>query len=90
MVSPVRMQDAEFDRELSLRISRFLMARHVPAARLLKVDVQGGVVTLSGTVRSFYQKQLCINCCQRVAGVIRICDELEVAMPQVAVEALAV
>jgi hypothetical protein len=29
-------------------------------------------------VDSFYHKQLCLNCCQRVAGVVRLIDQIHV------------
>ena len=76
--------ETESDRELSRRIMNYLVTRHVPAARWLEIESQGGVVTLRGSVRSFYHKQLCIHCCQRVAGVIRVQDELDVAAPRAA------
>jgi osmotically-inducible protein OsmY len=38
-----------------------------------------GTVTLRGQVRSFYEKQLCHHTCRRVAGVLRLVDEIEVA-----------
>lgn len=82
--------EAESDRELSRRIGNYLVSRHVPGARWLEIESQGGVVTLRGIVRSFYLKQLCIHCCQRVAGVIRVQDELEVASAKAAAEPLAV
>jgi hypothetical protein len=40
-------------------------------------------VTLRGRVPSFYQRQLFIHCCQRVAGVVQLNDELQV--PEVGV-----
>jgi osmotically-inducible protein OsmY len=40
--------------------------------------VQQSTVTLSGTVASVHERQLCISCCQHVAGVTRIVDNLTV------------
>jgi hypothetical protein len=82
--------ESESNRELCRRVINYLVARHVPGARWLEIEADQGVVTLRGVVRSFYQKQLCTHCCQRVAGVIRVRDELEVAIPEVAAEAIAV
>mgnify|MGYP003352492822 CR=1 FL=1 len=42
------------------------------------VDAYDGTVTLYGRVHSFYQRQICLQCCQRVAGVIRLVDRIEV------------
>jgi hypothetical protein len=33
-------------------------------------------------VRSFYEKQLCQHCCQRVAGVVRMVDAIVVSDAQ--------
>jgi osmotically-inducible protein OsmY len=66
------------DSELQRRIVNFLHQRHVPSLRNIDVDVKQGVVTMRGFVDSFYHKQLCLNCCQRVAGVVRLVDQVEV------------
>jgi osmotically-inducible protein OsmY len=66
------------DADLQRRVVNFLHQRHVPSLRNVHVDVKQGVVTMRGTVDSFYHKQLCLNCCQRVAGVVRLIDEIQV------------
>ncbi|MBI3461681.1 MAG: BON domain-containing protein [Planctomycetes bacterium] len=90
MASHDLSHETQSDRELSRRIASYLVSRHVPGARWLEIESQGGVVTLRGIVRSFYQKQLCIHCCQRVAGVIRVQDDLQVAVPEDVAEPMAV
>jgi osmotically-inducible protein OsmY len=55
-----------------------LWGRHVPALRNVLVEASDGVVTLRGQVRSFYEKQLCHNCCRRVAGVRQLVDDVDV------------
>lgn len=67
------------DRDLQRRVVSFLHDRHVPGLRHLDVEVQDGTVVLRGRVNSFYEKQLCQNCCRRVAGVLRLVDEVTVA-----------
>ena len=66
------------DHELQRRISIFLENRRLPYSSKLRIDAKNGVVTLRGTHHSFYHKQLCINCCQRVAGVVRLIDTTRV------------
>ena len=66
------------DDDLMARILNFLAAQHIPGVRSLEVVARCGVVTIRGRLRSFYQKQLCLHCCQRVAGVVRINDQLDV------------
>jgi osmotically-inducible protein OsmY len=46
---------------------------------LLQVDVQEGTVTLRGRVASFYEKQVAIHSCQRVAGVHKLIDAVDVS-----------
>jgi hypothetical protein len=72
------VNSAAADRELQRRISIFLANRRLPYSSKLRIDAKNGVVTLQGTHHSFYHKQLCINCCQRVAGVVRLIDATRV------------
>jgi hypothetical protein len=67
------------DIELQRRVRNFLQNRCVPRTSDLQIEASNGVVTLRGTHRSFYHKQLCINCCQRVAGVVRLIDTTKVS-----------
>lgn len=67
------------DVDLERRIVSYLMGRHVPSLRHISVEAADGIVTLRGQVRSFYEKQLCHNCCRRVAGVLSLVDSLDVA-----------
>lgn len=66
------------DRDLEQRVTVFLATRHVPSLRHLAVEARSGVVTLRGRVRSFYEKQLSQECCQRVAGVVQLINAVEV------------
>ncbi len=68
----------ECDRDLQGRVVNYLVGRQMPALRNIEVAAQGGTVVLRGEVPSFYQKQLCLNCCRRVAGVQDVVDEVEV------------
>lgn len=70
---------SQTDRELESRLLNFLMQRHIPALRKVSVAVSDGIVTLQGRVQSFYERQLCLSCCQRVAGVRKLIDLIEVA-----------
>jgi osmotically-inducible protein OsmY len=70
------------DIELQRRVRNFLQNRCVPRSSNLDIEARNGVVTLRGTHHSFYHKQLCINCCQRVAGVVQLIDTTKVAPPR--------
>ena len=67
------------DRDLEHHVAVWLRNRNVSALRQVTVRASSGTVTLRGTVTSFYQKQLCIQACQAVPGVMALVDEVEVA-----------
>ena len=70
----------DHDQELKRRIVNYLVSRNRHSLLSLEIDVKNGLVAIKGRVDSFYERQLCINCCQRVAGVIRLIDQIEVAV----------
>ena len=67
------------DGDLRRRVELFLQQKGVTSLPRLTIDVNGGHVILQGTVRSFYERQLCL-CCRHVAGVMRVIDELKVEL----------
>jgi osmotically-inducible protein OsmY len=77
------------DRDLERRVVNYLAGRHVPGLRHLSVQARAGTVTLRGRVQTFYEKQLCQDCCRRVAGVVQLVDAVDVAYSQPAVASLA-
>lgn len=70
------------DREIERNVQTALSARHIPSLRRLKVSAQEGAVTVHGSVRSFYEKQIVNHCCQDVAGVNRVHNAVDVAGPE--------
>jgi hypothetical protein len=64
------------DGDLKRRVTTFLSTQHRPALRSLEVDVREGTVTLRGRVATFYEKQLSGQLARRVAGVIRLVDDV--------------
>ena len=77
MLSPPVVETSE-DEQLARRVRNFILARILPAANFVTVEADSGIVTLRGRVGTFYQKQLWLNGAQRVAGVLRVIDEIEV------------
>lgn len=67
------------DDDLKHRVANCLGQRNMASLRRIGVEAKDGLVTLRGNVRSFYEKQLCLNCTRHVAGVIRLVDRIEVA-----------
>ncbi len=66
------------DDDLRDRVESFLFSRHFPGFRDLSVRVRDGNVTVTGEVGSYYEKQIAINSCRRVAGVLSVSDEIHV------------
>ena len=66
------------DDDVQLRVSRFLNSRHFSNFLELDVRVRHGQVTISGEVDSFYEKQVAMTSCQRVAGVLALVDRIRV------------
>ena len=69
------------DLDLERRVLGFLAGRFIPALRRLAIEAEGGVVTVRGQVSSFYEKQVALHCCQRVAGVRELIDAVDVESP---------
>ena len=75
-VSPV--YDLPEDERLARNVRNFVLPRLYPTSNHMHVQADRGVVTLTGRVGSFYYKQLWLSGAQRVAGVRRVIDEIEV------------
>lgn len=79
MAMPENPELTENER-LAKRVRKSAASRVPLAAQNIHVDTVQGTVTLSGHVRSYYHKQLWLNATQRVVGVERVVDKIEVAV----------
>lgn len=70
------------DLDLEDRVANFLSSRPFRGLQRLSVRAEEGVVTLRGRVTSYYERQLAQQLVRRVAGVVRLIDELEVELPR--------
>jgi osmotically-inducible protein OsmY len=70
------------DCDLQRRVVNYLFDRRVSSLRAIEVTASAGTVTLRGRVASYYEKQLCLHCCRRVAGVMRLIDEVVVTQSE--------
>ena len=66
------------DDAVQQRVYRFLASLHFPVFRTFDVEVTQGAVTLTGQVRSYYEKQIAMTSCQAVAGVLSLIDRIAV------------
>jgi osmotically-inducible protein OsmY len=79
--TPVVIAQSEVDPndlDLARRVTTFLATRHRPGLRSVEVSASSGVVTLRGSVSTFYEKQLSAQLAGRVAGVTRLVDHVVV------------
>ncbi len=67
------------DRELERQVRAYLASWSVPTLQKIQVVVCGNRVVLRGRVHRFYEKQLCISSCLRVAGEHIVDDQIIVA-----------
>ena len=68
------------DKDILWRVESYLCSKHFPAFRNLQIDVLNGIVTVSGNVDNFHERQVALNSCRRVAGVLQLIDEIEVSV----------
>ncbi len=64
------------DLDLENRVCRYLESQHFPSFKKLSIDAEQGCVTVSGTVCSFYERQVAVSSCQQVAGVLKLIDQI--------------
>ena len=66
------------DDDLRRRILNFLFGLKRGGLHELAVTVRAGEAILEGSVGTYYQKQLATQCCQRVAGVLKVTNDVSV------------
>lgn len=68
----------EADELLNRRVQNFLHNRQVPQSQELAVESHCGTLVISGKLASEHDKWLCLECCRRVAGVVKLIDHVKV------------
>ena len=66
------------DDDLEHRILEFLQVRGVADLANIRVKVSGGVATVRGRLSSSHEKQVFLECCRHVAGVVRVVEQTKV------------
>ncbi len=74
------------DLDLENRIASFLDQRSVPHGCQVRANAHQGTVVVSGQLESQHEKWLCLETCQRVAGVVRLIDQIVIPADSVEVE----
>ncbi len=67
-----------FDSSLQLCVQTVLLLQRRSTLRNLRVHVEGDAVELSGTVPTFYDRQVAVTACRRVEGVRELRDRIQV------------
>jgi len=67
------------DLVLAAQVAAQLAETNRANLRRLTVAVRGGEVTLRGSVASYYERQIAIQACRMLAGIVRVNDAVEVA-----------
>lgn len=74
---PIQTIDSA-SQELQQRVALHLQNRQLAFGGRLRIEAKHGTVTLSGRVPTFYQRQLIYAATRKVAGVMKVIDQLEV------------
>lgn len=72
------------DADVLWRVESYLDSKHFTGFRDLNVEVNDGIVTISGKVDNFHERQVALNSCRRVAGVLQLIDEIQVEVGDLA------
>jgi osmotically-inducible protein OsmY len=66
------------DADLVRRARAYLTSRDFLSFRRLEIESRGGVVTLTGTLSTYYARQVALESVRRVAGVLSVVDAIRV------------
>jgi hypothetical protein len=66
-----------YDADLAWRVANSLRARGIVDLEQVEIKAAGGVIVVRGAMPTTQAKRWCIECCQHVAGVLRIIDSLD-------------
>jgi len=66
------------DSRIRNRIRHSLAGQHFRCLKQLEVEVDHGLVTISGTVKSYYLRQVALSTCQNLSDVITVIDMVTV------------
>ncbi len=69
------------DDELEGQLRAMLAIRHLPSLNRISVRVVDAVIFLGGTVMTYFERNVCEECCRQIPGVAGVCNEIEVGGP---------
>jgi osmotically-inducible protein OsmY len=83
------VRESENDQRLKDEISRLLNDQHFPSFKRLDVEVDHGLVTISGMLSSYHHRQVALSTCQQITDVITVIDMISVRDSQTPESSLA-
>ena len=66
--------------DLQRRVRQFFATANLPAVRHVGVEVKEDSIVLTGSVCTFYEKQMATEFARRVAGVVSIVNAIDVRL----------
>ena len=66
------------DEEIVRLAANLLAMSNRGSLSLLQFESCNGELTITGAVESYYEKQIALNCCRSVPGVVLVIDQVEV------------
>jgi osmotically-inducible protein OsmY len=72
---PANTSDADLER----RVRAYLVSRGFLSFRRLEIESRGAIVTLTGTLSTYYERQVALKSARRVAGILGVVDGIRVA-----------
>lgn len=67
------------DDRLKNEICQLLGNKHYPSFKNLEVEVDHGLVTISGKLKSYHHRQVALSTCQQLVDVITVIDMMVVS-----------
>ena len=69
------------DDELEAQLRTMLAIRHLPSLNRISIRVVDATVFLAGTVMTYFERNVCEECCRQISGVASVCNDIQVGGP---------
>ncbi|MGA0038839.1 MAG: BON domain-containing protein [Pirellulales bacterium] len=66
------------DDEIEEQLRTMLAIRHLPSLNRIAIRVVDGVVFLAGSVMTYFERNVCEECCRQIPGFAGVCNEIVV------------
>ncbi len=66
------------DDEVAGQVRAMLAVRHLPSLERIIVEVSDSVIRLGGSVMTYFERNVCEECCRQIPGIVAIHNEIHV------------